>query len=269
MADIGSITQQNISSTAGTTSTTEKNALGQGDFLTLLVAQLQNQDPLNPTDATEFTAQLAQYSQLEQLFNLNTAMDQMTLAQNNSQRISALSLIGKEVLISGDTFNFDQQPVEIGYRVEDTVTQGTLRIEDSNGKTVDTIELADLDKGNHTITWDGKNGEGEFLAQGTYTIDIQAVGANNSSTAAVIGLVRSEVTGVKMDGGIPKLETSSGYYSIDEIHGAYDKATQQPEDASPEDGVVTSSGDSQSSAQEIISAAKDGSGIIEDVSSTS
>lgn len=242
MADIGSITQQNISSTTAGTSTTEKNSLGQEDFLTLLVAQLQNQDPLNPTDATEFTAQLAQYSQLEQLFNLNTAMDQMTLAQNNSQRISALSLIGKEVLVSGDTFSFDKQAVEIGYRVDDTITEGTLRIRDATGTTVDIIALDDLDQGNHTFTWDGKNGEGDFFASGNYTIDLQATGANDSSAAAVTALIRSEVTGVKMDGGTPKLETSSGYYAIDEIHGAYDQTKQQPEDTTPTDGEVTSSG---------------------------
>ena len=265
MADIGSITQQNTSSATAGKTTTEKNSLGQEDFLKLLVAQLQHQDPLNPTDATEFTAQLAQYSQLEQLFNLNSAMDQMTLAQNNSQRISALSLIGKEVLVSGNSFSFDQQPVEIGYRVDNTVTEGTLRIKDANGKTVDTIELADLDKGNHTITWDGKNGEGEFLAQGNYTIDISTKGATDPTTASVTALVRSEVTGVKMDDGIPKLETSSGYYTIDAIHGAYNKATQQPEDTLPTDGEVANSGVTQSPAQQTISAAKDGSGIIEDM----
>jgi flagellar basal-body rod modification protein FlgD len=263
MADIGSITQQNSSSATAGTTTTEKNSLGQEDFLKLLVAQLQNQDPLNPTDATEFTAQLAQYSQLEQLLNLNSAMDQMTLAQNNSQRISALSLIGKEVLVSGNSFSFDQQPVEIGYRVDDTVTEGTLRINDSYGKTVETIELADLEKGNHTITWDGKNAEGELLSSGNYTIDIQPTGA------AVTALVRAEVTGVKMEDGTPTLETSAGYYTIDEIHGAYDKTTQQPDATLPTDGEVTDSGVTQSPLQQTISAAKDGSGIIEDVLPTS
>ena len=53
------------SNIATTASASKKNALGQDQFLTLLVAQLQNQDPLNPTDPTEFTTQLAQYSQLE------------------------------------------------------------------------------------------------------------------------------------------------------------------------------------------------------------
>lgn len=233
MADIGSITQQNTSSVTSGTSTTETNSLGQEDFLTLLVAQLENQDPLNPTDATEFTAQLAQYSQLEQLFNLNTAMEEMTLAQNNSQRISALSLIGKEVLVAGDTFSLDQQPVEIGYRIEETVSEGTLRIQDPYGKIVETIELTDLDKGNHSITWDGKNEEGELLSSGNYTIDIQTTGA------AIAPLVRSEVTGVKMEDGTPTLETSAGYYTIDEIHGAYDKTTQQSEDTTPTDGEVS------------------------------
>ncbi len=86
------------------TAATPENTLGQDEFLTLLVAQLQNQDPLNPTDATEFTAQLAQYSQLEQLFNLNDAMDGLSAAQTSSQKVSALSLIGKEVVVEDSHF---------------------------------------------------------------------------------------------------------------------------------------------------------------------
>ena len=64
--------------------------LGKEDFLTLLVAQLQNQDPMNPEDATEFTAQLAQFSSLEQLFNINENMEDLALAQQQSDRFSTM-----------------------------------------------------------------------------------------------------------------------------------------------------------------------------------
>ena len=99
---------------AGTAATAAKtdNTLGQDQFLTLLVAQLQNQDPLNPTDATEFTAQLAQYSQLEQLFNLTDAMDGLTAAQTSSQKVSALSLIGKEVVVGAVGYDELKQHVD-------------------------------------------------------------------------------------------------------------------------------------------------------------
>ena len=78
--------------------------MGKEDFLTLLVAQLQNQDPLNPDDPTEFTAQLAQFSSLEQLFNLNESMDKVATSVNDSQKLSALSMIGKEVAYADSEF---------------------------------------------------------------------------------------------------------------------------------------------------------------------
>ena len=60
-----------------TEKTSKEDALGRDAFLTMLVAQLQNQDPLNPMDGTDFSAQLAQFSQLEQLINLNDSMDNL------------------------------------------------------------------------------------------------------------------------------------------------------------------------------------------------
>lgn len=262
MPDIAAITGQQATQT-NQAEKKDKSTLGQDDFLTLLVAQLQNQDPLNPSDATEFTAQLAQYSQLEQLFNLNTAMDQMTLAQNNSQRISALGLIGKEVLVSGKTFTLGEEPVDIGYQVHDTATAATLRIQDQFGKTVDTVELTDLDKGNHSITWTGVGSDGTQLDPGKYTISIQATGLDDETSAAVTPLVRSEVTGVRMEDGVPKLVTDTGDYTIDAIHGAYDKSTSTT-DSTPEDGEQGGTGES-TSENEAISAATDGAGIIEDM----
>ncbi len=73
----------------------DKNSLGKDDFMTLLVAQLQAQDPTNPMDAQDFSAQLAQFSTVEQMFNVNenlAALQQSQIALNNT---SALTLIGK------------------------------------------------------------------------------------------------------------------------------------------------------------------------------
>jgi flagellar basal-body rod modification protein FlgD len=102
MTIIGNTTA--ASSAATTSAATKSKTLGQTDFLNLLVAQLKNQDPLNPSDPTEFTSQLAQYSQLEQLFNLNDSMGNLTTAQNNSQRLSSLALIGQEVVVEDSDF---------------------------------------------------------------------------------------------------------------------------------------------------------------------
>ncbi|WP_306547027.1 flagellar hook assembly protein FlgD [Desulfobulbus sp.] len=211
----------NTSSNTATTSSSKTSALGQDQFLTLLVAQLQNQDPLNPADATEFTSQLAQYSQLEQLFNLNDSMEQLATAQNNSERLSALTLIGQDVVVENSEFTFSKESVEIGYKVDGTVTDVDLLIKNSDGKTVATLSASDLSEGNHFLTWDGKNSSGTALDPGTYSIQISAKNGTTAS-ASVSPLVRSEVTGIDLSGSEAKIVTALGEYAISAIHGAYD-----------------------------------------------
>ena len=220
MTTVAGTTNTSSTSTA-TTSSSKTSALGQDQFLTLLVAQLQNQDPLNPADATEFTSQLAQYSQLEQLFNLNDSMEQLATAQNNSERLSALTLIGQDVVVENSEFTLGKESVEIGYKVDGTVTDVDLLIKNSDGKTVATLSATDLSEGNHFLTWDGKNSSGTALDPGTYSIQISAKNGTTAS-ASVSPLVRSEVTGIDLSGSEAKIVTALGEYAISAIHGAYD-----------------------------------------------
>ena len=263
MADISAITQTTSStSTAGSTESSS-NTLGQEDFLTLLVAQLQNQDPLNPSDATEFTAQLAQYSQLEQLFNLNDSMDELAAAQTGSQRISALSLIGKDILVEGSEFKYSGDPVEIGYSIDGTVTDVDVVIQDQYGNTVTTLSGTDTSEGNHTLTWNGKDASGDQVEDGTYTLVIQARTGGDSTSAAVSSLVRTEVTGVDLNGVEPVLVTVSGEFTIDEVYGAYDGSESSSDNAESEEETTDTT-----TTEETVSAATDGAGIIEDVVET-
>jgi len=217
-------TVSGVNNTTNTSTTTSKSsALGQEQFLTLLVAQLQNQDPLNPADATEFTAQLAQYSQLEQLFNLNDAMDQLTAAQTKSERLNSLSLIGQDVVVEESEFTLGSEPVEIGYKVDGTVTSASLVIKNSTGRTVATLSASDLSAGNHYLTWDGKDNSGNTLAPGQYSISINAGGTQGTS-ATVTPLVRAQVTGIDLSGTEAKIVTALGEYNISSIHGAYNKS---------------------------------------------
>ncbi|MGD9947952.1 MAG: flagellar hook assembly protein FlgD [Desulfobulbus sp.] len=211
------------SSATTATSATKKQSLGQDQFLTLLVAQLQNQDPLNPTDATEFTAQLAQYSQLEQLFNLNDAMDDLTSATSKSQSISALSLIGQEVVVEGNEFTFDESQANLGYKIDGTVTDLTITVRNSFGKTVATLNADDLSEGNHFVSWDGKGNDGNTVAPGDYTFSISAKSGDRSAT--VTPLLRTQVTGVELTGSEPRVVTESGNFNLSLVYGAYNDSS--------------------------------------------
>jgi len=230
--------------------------LGQDQFLTLLIAQMQNQDPLNPTDSTEWTSQLAQYSQLEQSMNLNTTMEELLEGQKSSERLAALSLIGKEAVVEGSTFNLGEESTEIGYRVDGTASEIQLHIQDSNGRRVSTLTPTDRTSGNHFLTWQGLDENGEHLPAGKYTIVIEALSNEAGETVGVTPLVRTEITGVDLDNNGTVLLTDVGDFTLANIHGVYDGNQGQIE---PTDG--SSSLNVEKVIREI-SAATDGAGII-------
>lgn len=242
----------------------KENTLGQDDFLTLLVAQLQNQDPLNPSDPTEFTSQLAQFSELEQLFNLNDSMEQLATAQNNSERLSALSMIGKEILVEGSSFQLGEDVAEIGYRVDGKATDITLYIQNSLGQRVATLHGDDFTEGNHFISWNGQGVNGEHLPPGSYEIVINAQGSADGEKANVSSLVRNKVTGVDLSDTGALLVTQAGEYSVTSIHGVYE---QKDAFSEPKDGKEFISTTLQD--QQTISTATDGTGITETVEAIS
>lgn len=172
------------------------DALGKEDFLTLLVAQLQNQDPLNPDDPTEFTAQLAQFSSLEQLFNLNESMDALANTQTQADRFSTMDLIGKDVVYANSSFDFSGDPVNIGYQLDGPASSVTMFIQDEAGSTVATLNPTEFAKGDHFVEWDGLDDDGNELGDGSYKIVLQASSGSADGTIAISPLVQSEVTGV-------------------------------------------------------------------------
>lgn len=195
--------------------------MGKQDFLKLLVTQLQNQDPLNPDDPTAFTAQLAQFSSLEQMYNLNDSMNTLVDSTNNSGKLSALGMMGKEVIYQSGSFSYGGEPVKIGYTLDGPATEVQLSIQDSSGKTVQTLSGTELTKGNHMLTWDGLDQNGVTVPSGTYKIILQAKGVD-SQGVAISPLIRSEVTGVDLSGeGTAILNTKAGDIDFSKILGAY------------------------------------------------
>lgn len=214
---------QAATTTQAKDTTTKSETLGQEDFLTLLVAQLQNQDPLNPSDPTEFTSQLAQFSELEQLFNLNDTMENLASAQNDAEKLNALSLIGKQVLVQGTSFTKREGSIEIGYRIEGAASDVTLLIQDEAGATVGRLRPSELDPGNHFITWNGFNNNGEPLPAGKYSILVQSQSSIEGREVTVSPLVHSTVTGVDLSTGTATLMTESGEFYINDIYGVYEQ----------------------------------------------
>jgi flagellar basal-body rod modification protein FlgD len=193
MASVNSV---GTPSTVNSTSEISQQAtLGKDEFLKMLVAQLQNQDPLNPMDGTDFTAQLAQFSSLEQLTNMNTNFETFTSNQMMTNQVQSVSLLGKEVQASGDVLHVDGSSVDICYSLAEAATEGEVSIYSASGALVETIPLGSQTAGTNSITWDSSG-----VAHGDYTFEVSA--ANQSGGAVEIDtFIKGLVTGLNFQNG--------------------------------------------------------------------
>ncbi len=175
--------------------------LGKDDFLTLLLTQLQNQDPLNPTDSTEYTAQLAQFSSLEQLSNINQNLEYLQLFQASINNAQAVSFIGKEILALGDGVHVkDGVAGECHFELTEDASGVMINIYDSTGSFVKAIEQGAMNSGRHTVVWDGTDKDGNLVPDGDYTFEVMAVDADDMDVKAIT-YTSGIVEGVSFFGG--------------------------------------------------------------------
>lgn len=225
MSVIQELTQPTLASGANAATQRSDDIMGKEDFLTLLVTQLKNQDPLNPDEPTEFTAQLAQFSSLEQLFNMNESIENLVTSNSNSDRLSTLQTIGKNVVYQESKFTFDGSPVEVGYQLDGKATDVSVTIQ-KNGSIIRVLDPQDLEKGNHFLTWDGLDENGQPAASGDYEVVVKAQAGEGESIAAS-PLLRSEVTGVDLGGEYGgTLLTSTGEIGFNRILGVYEREAE-------------------------------------------
>jgi flagellar basal-body rod modification protein FlgD len=185
--------------------TTGTNAMGKDVFLRLLVSQLQNQDPLNPSDPTEFTAQLAQFASLEQLSAVNENLYALKLYQASINNAQAVSFIGKEILANGNEIQkTGDQKVKCEFDLSAEAKSVVVSIYDKDGNFVADVKSSSLKAGRQGVEWDGRDKNGNLVKDGVYTFKIQAEDAAGKPVAAS-PLTRGKVTGVTFDGFTPVL----------------------------------------------------------------
>jgi flagellar basal-body rod modification protein FlgD len=183
----------------GTQVDAKTKELGRDDFLTMFLAQLKNQDPLNPMEGQEFSAQLAQFSSLEQLFNVNETLQSMKTSQDDSSRLQALDFIGKEVVAKGDTLSLEKGETVSGQFELGETAECTVFIMDEEGIPVRSIPLGLLGAGSHAFQWDGHDGAGNILPAGPYPFQVVAR-TQDGGTAQVTSSISGTVTGVNLEG---------------------------------------------------------------------
>jgi flagellar basal-body rod modification protein FlgD len=180
------------------------DALGKEAFLTMMVAQLKNQDPLNPLEGTDFTAQLAQFSSLEQQITMNTNLSSILESLNTaSTNENIFDYMGKTIQSNGNPVTLTGGEVVSGgvFEMKEPATI-TVTVYDGNGKAVRRMSSGteQIEAGTYNIEWDGKNDEGYTVLDGEYTYDVKALNAKNQYID-VATKTEGTVTGVTSYGG--------------------------------------------------------------------
>jgi flagellar basal-body rod modification protein FlgD len=188
-----------VEQTSNYQSSTEKT-LGRDQFLTLLVAQLQNQDPLNPLESQDFTAQMAQFSSLEQLFDVNESLMNIQAGMQSSQKESALDYVGMEVKAAGNTLYKNGENMDQASYYLETSGEVVVSIFDSNGVEVRQIQADFQESGEHDLVWDGRDANGNLMQDGIYTYGVSAIDADGYDVYTTT-YSRGEVTGVSSQYG--------------------------------------------------------------------
>jgi flagellar basal-body rod modification protein FlgD len=206
------MTVSSTTSTTGASSTTSGNQLAitsgndlQNTFMQLLVAQLKNQDPLNPMDNSQMTSQLAQINTVNGIQQLNTTMSSM-LTQNATTQAS--SMIGRTVQVPTNNLTLASGAANFGVSVPNGADDVVVTITNAAGVAVRTVDLGQMAAGSGNYTWNGKDDKGNQLADGAYSIKVSATQGGKVVTANALGI--DKVAGVTINNGPMQLVLASG-----------------------------------------------------------
>jgi len=191
---------------ASTAAKTDTASDLQNHFMTLLVTQLKNQDPLNPMDNSQMTSQLAQINTVSGIQDLNTTLKSINGQINAGQSLQAAALIGKGVLVPGDRVlvGSDGTTTPFGLELGAAADDVQISVTDGSGKVVRSFDLGALDAGTQSFSWDGKLDDGTQAPQGAYTVSIKA--SSGGQAVDVTGLNYALVTGISTGQNGPLLD---------------------------------------------------------------
>ena len=193
-----------------------KVTLNQQDFLNLFVTQLQYQDPLAPMDSAQMAAQMAQFSSLEALNNISTSLQNLNSSQSTLTNLQASGLIGKKVETVGSTLSVSEGKISGASYQLNKSGKVTLKVYDRGGYLIRTVEEGVKDTSKQTLTWDGKNQNGESVPDGTYLFQVSAVDEKGQSIP-VNSWIANTVSGVTIENGVTYLMCGSNKISLSDV----------------------------------------------------
>lgn len=201
------------SGSSGTSSSMQQLTGNFDTFLQLLTTQLQNQDPMNPMDSTQFTQQLVEFSQVEQQINTNSNLQNLIGLTEGNSGSAAVGYLGKNITITNgngaliDDSSGDPTPTNWNYNLPSNAASVTFTVTNSSGQTVYTETDTDsghTNSGNDAFSWNGNDNNGNAQTPGTYTLNVNATGANGAAITPTISFTGA-VSEISFQNGAPVL----------------------------------------------------------------
>lgn len=182
----------------------------QNNFMKMLVAQMQNQNPLNPMDNAQFASQLAQMSQLQGIESMRMSIDSFVKQVSSGRLLDQSALIGKDVLAAASTVDWDgQSPVNFAVNSDSMLLNAKLRITAYDGRIVDEVSLGSLSSELQSLSWDGNTKEGPAAASGSYRISVEGSTFDGKTTNGNV-LTSAKVESVQRSGASVQVRLNDG-----------------------------------------------------------
>lgn len=179
--------------------------LGKNEFLKLMMAQLQAQDPTAPQSSEAFVAQLAQFSSVEQLAGLNSMMESLLVAQAANNQTQITGLVGKDVVYTTDTIKLGPDGATPLRLTPDTnASDVVVTIKDAEGNVVRTVHLGATEASGADFQWDGLDDQGQPLPEGEYSVSATASSASGDAVDVTVG-ASGHIDAVSFEDGVPML----------------------------------------------------------------
>jgi flagellar basal-body rod modification protein FlgD len=192
----------------------------------LLTTQLQNQDPLDPMDSSEFTNQLVQFSSVEQAIATNKNLEQLISLSTAERLNSAVGFMGHTVRARGHMTSLENGAASWQYQQDQQMESVSLLVSDSTGKIVFVTD-GELSPGMHDFVWDGKDSAGFELPDGEYTLAVSGTDITGEAITPAT-FVTGRVTGVETIAGEPWLTVKGTLVPISQVLSILENQSAAP-----------------------------------------
>jgi len=202
-----------------------KSVLGKDDFMKLLLAELQHQDPTSPMDTEKILNQTSQLAQLESQQKTNKALESLAKSFANTKDFSAVSSIGKMAKLKSEITlkqkkDGSPSPVNFTLNFDEDVKSGKIYIYNDKNNLVKTMDIPEDKAGKHSFTWDGKNSAGEGASGGKYKIVAKYQNSDGLNLRADFG--SSKIEAVKFDNDKTFVKLNGSYIDFSNVEEIFE-----------------------------------------------